>query len=78
MLLSWSLLHKPPTLPDTLLKLVSEDGFSTGETGVLIRGEMYTKVDASKGDERWVVAAPTRYEATVELMQQLGWDLEDG
>jgi len=68
----------PPTLPDTLLKLVSEDGFSTGEVRVLIRGEMYAKVDASKGNERWTVVAPTRYEVPIELMQQLGWDLEDG
>ena len=55
----------PPTLPDTLLKLVSEDGFSTGEVGVLIRGEMYTKIDASKGDERWSMVAPSKTETRV-------------
>ena len=68
----------PPTLPDTMLKCVWNDGFSLGETTVLIRRKQYTHISASKGGERWAVIAPTRYEAVAELMEQLGWDLADG
>jgi hypothetical protein len=49
-----------------------------GESTVLHNGQLYAYLDASKGGERWRVLAPTRYEAAVELMVQLGWDLEDG
>ena len=34
-------------------------------------------MEASRDGERWVVVAEDRYEALVELMEQLGWDLMD-
>ena len=32
-------------------------------------------VDASKNGQWWRVVADTRYDAVIELMDQLGWDL---
>ena len=71
-------MHYPATLPDTLLKLISDDGFSTGEAYLVTDGRFCAYVDASKNGHRWRVLAPTRYEAVTELMLQKGWDLEDG
>lgn len=69
-----------PTITDSMLKLLHRDGYSLGEAPVYYpnREILLYHVDASKDGERWVVTAPTRYEATVELMEQLGWDLMDG
>ena len=66
------------TLTDTLLKLVWQDGYSIGESMVYHRGQLLSYIDAAKDGQRWRVLAPDRYAATCELMQQLGWDLEDG
>ena len=68
----------PPTLADTLLRCITADGFSIGEVSVMLRGKPCFCLDASKGDERWRIVADTRYDAVIELMEQLGWDLIDG
>ena len=65
-------------LADTLLKLIWQDGYSLGESVILHKGTLCTHIDASKDGERWSVIAPNRYTAAVELMDQLGWDFEDG
>ena len=62
---------------DILLDLIHKDGFSTGESRILDpHSGLVWVVDASKDGERWVVHAESRYEAAVELMIKLGWDLE--
>ena len=58
------------TLPDTLLSLIHDDGYSTGEASIFKRGRQMDYVDASKDGERWVVYAEDRYTAVVELMEQ--------
>ena len=68
----------PLTRADTLLACVSSDGFSIGEVNVIHHGKPCFCLDASKGEERWRIIADTRYDAFIELMQQLGWDLMDG
>ncbi|MCP4711983.1 MAG: hypothetical protein GY869_25460 [Planctomycetes bacterium] len=66
-----------PWILDTLLKLIHDDGYSTGEASIFQRGRQLACVDASKDGERWVVYAEDRYTAVVELMKQLGWELWD-
>jgi len=69
-------LHKLcPTMPDTLLQLISEDGYSTGKATLLRRGRLCSYIDASKDGERWRVIADNRLDAVVKLMEMLGLDL---
>ena len=68
------------TTADVMLKLVQRDGYSVGETLVChpLVGDLYAHIDAAKDGHRWIVTAPTRFEAATILMEQLGWDLMDG
>ena len=59
-------------LPDILLDLVKQDGYSVGEAIVIHEGESCAYLDAAKGEHRYRVIAPDRYLAVVELMEQLG------
>ena len=68
----------PPTLPDTLLSCIADDGFSIGEVGIICHGKLCACVDVFKDGHWWRVVADTRYDAVIELMEQLGWDLMDG
>ena len=69
--------EQTPYMADILLDLIHRDGFSTGEaTAFDSRCGLVWIIDASKDGECWVVTAPSRYEAAVELMIMLGWDLE--
>ena len=65
-------------LPDILLHLVQKDGYSVGETSIMHDDQLCACIDASKDDHRWCIIASDQYAAVVELMLQLGWDLEDG
>ena len=40
------------------------------------RSNKIAPIAIPKAGERWVVHAQSRYEASVELMIMLGWDLE--
>ena len=64
-------------LPDTLLYLITQDGFSVGESAVFHKGKQCAYLDAAKDAQRWAVIADNRYEAACELMLALGWDLTD-
>ena len=57
-----------PTLPDTLLHLISQDGYSIGEASVFQDRQCLAYIDASKGNERWIVIASDRHEAVCELL----------
>ena len=64
---------------ETLLDLLKDDGYSVGTVMVVLPGRRVAGcVDASKDGQRWRVIGPDMYRATLELMLQLGWDLEDG
>jgi hypothetical protein len=62
-----------------MIKLIHQDGYGIGEIEYLTGdgGTVYS-IDASKDGQRWQAVKPTRYEAAVDLMVQLGWDLMDG
>ena len=63
---------------ESLLDLLREDGYSIGTTMVILPGRQVAGCgDASKDGQRWAVIAPDMYRAVLELMLQLGWDLED-
>lgn len=66
-------------MADILIKLIWKDGYSVGEVEYLTEdGNSVCGLDASKNGHRWQSVKPTRYEAAVDLMIQLGWDLMDG
>ncbi|MCP4709519.1 MAG: hypothetical protein GY869_12905 [Planctomycetes bacterium] len=54
-------------IADTLLKLIHDDDYSTGEASIFPRGRHKAYVDASKDGERCVVYAEDKYTAVVEL-----------
>ena len=68
-------------MPDILIKLIWQDGYSVGE-GVYLtgdeNGDIVYSFDASKNGRRYQSVKPTRYEAAIDLMSQLGWNLMDG
>ena len=66
-----------PYSADILLDLIHRDGFSTGEARAFdSRCGLVWVLDASKDGQRWVVHAQSRFDAAVELMIMLGWDLD--
>ena len=50
-----------PTITDSMRKLIARDGYNVGETVTCNpdRRTLAYRLDASKGDERWIVGAPT-------------------
>ena len=71
-----------PHVTQAILDTIRDAGFHIGETVVLSLDDGHpcqvaNAVDAKTG-ESFTVMAPTRYEAAVELAEQVGFDLEDG
>ena len=65
-------------MADIILDQIHKNCYSTGEvTASDSRCGLVWVIDASnQSGECWVVTASSRYEAAVELMLMLGWDLE--
>ena len=67
-------------MADIILDQIHKNCYSTGEATAFDSrcGLVWVKDASNQSEERWVVHAESRYEAAVELMIMLGWDLEDG
>ena len=69
-----------PHVTDAVLYVIKSAGYSLGETTVNRDGSrrvVINAVDARTG-ESFTVSAGTLYEAAVELVGQVGVELEDG
>ena len=64
-------------IADSLLRMIQRDGFSAGKTSLIRRGQLCAHVSAAKHGEKWIVIAPDKYTAAIEIMAMLGWDLAE-